>query len=240
MAYSKKRKVLKRKRSGKPYLKRRVPKKYKSYVKKEIARQIQNKTTQRLLDQVFYTNVIADTDVYTLMPAITQGDGQADRDGNKVRIRKATMRFAVASLTGIASSSQYVDVFIFKMKQGTTAPTAVQMAKFMENGNGSVQYSGLPVTRLRPINKDIFILKKKMTFLLAPPTTGANGSLRPAAMRTLDITDCFKKQWCYDDVATAPTNENLFMAVGATDPQTQSYQNYGKYSFCVDFEYEDA
>lgn len=239
MAYSKKRKIFKRKRIYKTSSKRRVPKKYKSYVKKEIARQIQNKRTQRLLDQVTYTNVIADTDVYTLMPSITQGTGQADREGNSLRIRKATLRIAAATLTSL-TSSQYVDIFIFKMKQGITPPTAAQMAKFMENGNGSVQYSGLPVTRLRPVNKDIFVLKKKITWLLAAPTTGASGSLRPAAMRSMDLTSCFKKQWSYDDVAAAPTNENVFIAVGATDVQNQSYQIYGEYSFCVDFEYEDA
>lgn len=217
----------------------RVPKKLKKYVNRVVARQIQNKTVQRVLDQTIYTNVIANTDVYSLMPSISQGTGQADREGNKIRLRKAYLRLTAATLTGIASS-QYVDIYIFKNKYGNAIPTAAEMAKFLENGNSSTSYAGLPVTRLRPVNPDIFTLKKKFTMLLASPTTGASGSLRPTGYRVADITSCFKKVWHYDDVAATPTDENLFITVGATDPQNQTFQNYGEYSFCVDYEYEDA
>jgi len=238
MAYKRKR-SFKKKRFYKRSATRKVPKKVRTYVKKVVARQIQNKTTQRAVDQISYTNVIANTDVYTLMPSISQGTGQADRDGNKIRLRKAYLRLSAAAATGL-TSSQYVDIYIFKNKYGTAAPSAPDMVKFLENGNATVSYNGLPVNRLRPINPDIFTLKKKMTLLLAAPTTGASGSLQPTAYRVADLTSCFKKIWHYDDVAVGPTDESLFMAVGATDPQNQTYQVYGEYSFCVDFEYEDA
>lgn len=234
--------TFKRKRSYKRQSSR-VSKKVKTYVKREVARQIQNKTTQRAVTEIPYTNILDSGQVYTLLPAIVQGDGQGDRTGTGVRIKKAVLRMSVAATPGLIIS-QYVDIYIFKMKSGIAPPSSGQMVKFLENGNGSLGYQGRVLDGLRPINADIFTKLMHKRRRLASNYAGQAGTPINNTAETFtivkDITGYFKKTWKYDDVANAPTNDNVFIGVGATNPQGQTTEVYGEYTFCVDFIYEDA
>jgi len=233
--------TFKRKRSYKR--KPRVSKKVKTYVKREVARQIQNKKTNRELSEVQYSTLLDSSLVYTLLPSISQGDGQGDRTGTGVRLKKAMLRMQCASTNGLVSS-HWVDVYIFKMKSGIAPPTASQMVKFLENGNTALGYQGRVLDGLRPVNSDIFTLKYKLRRQLASnyagnPGTPINNTPQCFTLKK-DITKYFHKIWKYDDVAIAPTNDNLFIGVCATDPQGQVLQIFGEFTLCVDFTYEDA
>lgn len=245
MAYKRKR-TYKRKRSYKRSYstkKRRVSYSTKRYVKREVSRAIQNKKIQRALDGITYSSLIDNSAVYTLMPSMTQGSGEADRNANKIRIKKAILRATFTSFAGTAAA-HYVDIYIFKNKNGITAPTLANMTRFLESANTATGYDGEPLDGLRPVNKYLFTPKMHVRRRLASTTSGTSGtaiaSLPPTFNMVKDITKYFKKDWVYDDNTNAVSNENVFIAVGGSNMGSQVIQNFGNYSFCVDFEYEDA
>lgn len=215
----------------------------KSYVKKTIARAIPNRRIQRTLAEVNADWIILDSDVHTLLPAIQQGDGQADREGTKVRIRKATLRLSYTSYADI-TAGHFVDLYIFKNKFSVSSPSVTAMERFLQSGNAAVQYTGLPLDGLRPVNEDLFTLKthirKRCAATNAYVAGTAIGSVPPMFNIVKDITKYLKKAWVYDDTLNYPTNDNLFICVGCSDMTGQQTNNYGEYTFCVDYEFESG
>lgn len=223
--------------------KARIAKKVKTYVKKQIASQIQNKKTQRALGEIPFYNLIDPSAVYTLMPSITQGTGDADRAGNAIRIKKAVLRLMASSYAGFVAPF-FVDMYVYKMKTGIVPPVLTQTVRFLESGNTATAYDGEPLDGLRPMNKFLFTEKLHIRKRMSSTTSGTAGtsisSTPPCFTMVKDITHMFKKRWIYDDNVNAPSNENVFISLGGSDMTGQVITPFGEYSFCVDFEYEDA
>jgi len=235
-----------RKKRSRKYKKpfKKVAKKVRTYVKREIGRQLPNKKVQRKLEEQQFTNLVDVAYVYTLMPSIQQGVGQADRNGNTIRLKKAILRMCVTADNGYPNNF-YCDMFIFTMKSGITPPTTGQLVRFLEDGNSAVGYQGRVLDGLRPLNRDLFTVKfrkRKVMGSLVVAGNGPNGGDMARATFTMqkDITSLFAKRWTYEDSANAPTNCNVFISIAGTDMAFQAVRIFGEFTFCVDFEFEDA
>lgn len=241
MAY-KKRKTYKKKRSYKRPSSR-VPKKVKSFVKKYVARQIEDKRVQSASSELVYSNTLTNVQVYSIIPNINQALTEDGRTGNVVRLKKAILRLSATAYDSNIHA-HYADLYIFKKQAGIVAPSAGEMNAFLDNGSTFVAYAGQPLAGLRPVNPFTFIKKLHKRTMLASVVSGTTGtsigSVKPTFTMVKDITSYYKKRLVFEDGAAAPNNDNLFIGIAATDMTGQIAANYGEFSYSVDFYYEDA
>ena len=212
------------------------------------------------------TNYLNDpaTQCIPLIPSITQGPGQGQRVGNRVRTKKAllTVTCKVDSLTTSSGyvPPVYIDIYIYKVRKSNSV-TAVPLDQFLQYGNASIGYdsSNDPAASFfsgnLSINKDQIILKKKKRILLFnQPMISTDFTVNPSAIsniqdvknaRTLnfDITKYLKKNMDYqDDVSNTP-EDNLYVSCVFTpnDYATAYAQNMviGSFSTLMQYMYED-
>ncbi len=245
--YKRSKRTYKRRRSTKKYSKRRtayVPKKVKRYVRRAIANQAENKRASHTTEEKAYTNLMDQAGVNTLLPSISQGTGQGNRIGNRLKLKRAMLRFSITSFAGSANA-HYADVYIYRLKSAVTAPNLAQLQTFLQNGNSTTWYDGDAIDGLRDVNSDTFTLFKHKRFVLSSLTSGtagvANGSIPPTRTWKQDITKYYKKTWIYEDATSVlPSNVGLYMSVAGTDMAGLYLGSYGEYNMCIEFEFEDS
>lgn len=228
-----------------------VSKKVKTYVRREIGRQAENKIQGFASDSVAIYTYISNTNFTLLNCILSQGVGQGDRIGNAVRLRKATLRLNIWMDPTAANSEvgKYIDVYIVKYRKGPVLPISVTDAThFLQSGNGAVQYDGSAMSGLRVVNSDLFKVKKRMRFqMINGYTTLNNYGLIGAASRTFNI-DCTKmmlKLQKYNDAyGASPTNDSAWLAIGASFTSSPggllAPQFVGYYSAYFEYQYEDS
>lgn len=239
-----KKRTYKRKRSYKRTSK--VSKKVRRYVRKEISRQVENKRSAFSATGVPIYTYITDAQVVTLLPFVSQGTGQGDRTGNSIKIKRASLRLHVYCRSDQPSSSvpKFVDIYIFKYRRTNNAPDAAAMARFLQLGNSATNYDGEPLDGLRPINDDLFkrCYHKRIKMVNSNDLTNQPGYGGINAYSTvISCTKWIKKIQKFDDNNAAPTNDNLFLAIGGifTD-LSNTVGTVGEYAFDYDYVYEDA
>lgn len=251
MRRTSKRKTYK-KRSYKPRPKM-AKKKYtvRSLVRREIKRMAEDKLIQTDLGPYNMYQYIDAATTYNLLPTISQGTGQANRIGNKIRVTKAVLRMALTIFNqSVTYGPTYVDVYIHKYRnwsalQGTLPPSS--MNDFLQVGNSSTSYSGVMTDWLRPVNSDQFqLVFKKRIYLYNPlnstSVSGSTSSINPSRTLVIPLTKHLKKLVMYDDTQNLPTNDQLWLSVGCTQMDGNSLPAatvMGKYQAIVDFRYED-
>lgn len=230
---------------------RRLPA-YKKLVKRLIRRSVETKHNQGVSVPLNIDQPITGSDAINLLPYVQQGTGEANRVGTRINPVSLTIKLALNCLDakGIASfpSPTYFDIYIFKLKSGTgTPPTDAIMFQFLQDDNTDTSYVGAITDGLRPVNDNLFTLKFKKRVCLSNQTNATNSVASQAAInpnRTLywNLTKCLKKQWIYDDDASLPINDNLWIAIGSTQTDGASFgtNNIGRYSIVTSFKYKDA
>lgn len=177
-----------------PYVKRRMPTKratvksrkiykkrvykrssttLKALVKKEISRNIENKSVST--DPVAYTfnavNTTCSPAVSLTFPAlsISQGTGDGTRIGNKINIKRAVinMNFTCSTQNASDTGPFYVMFYIGRLKQDPAAtPAAADLLKLLNDGSGSTGLTNSTLTMLRNINRDYFTISATRKFKL--------------------------------------------------------------------------
>lgn len=196
----------------------------KSTIKKIMNADIELKRQERATSYNNIFNVINDARIVSLMPVLSQGVGQGDRIGNVINLKKAILRINIKddSTSTIANNPLYFDMYIFKFKKNNvTPPTAADMAKFLQNGNGASAYDGNPFAGLRDLNNDLFTLKIHKRFNMIHTFTVNNpsgyGSMVSNKTVKYDISKYIKNVLHFDDNASiTPINDNLYVAIGCT------------------------
>lgn len=247
-----KNKTFKRKRFYKPRAKMAKKKSgLRRLVRREVARMAENKTTEVNLASIpVYQGITTSTAVYSLIPNISQGTTQATRIGNRIRIRKATLRMSITiNNLGATSAPTYVDLYIFKYKPqkgySSGALPSTAMDNFLQSGSTSIPYTGGISDYLRPVNKDLFDVKFKKRMCMFNPQNGttqvaSTASLNPNRFFTLDITKFYKKVLEYNDNTSVPTNDALWIALGSTQCDgTIFFVTIATYNCLVNLEFED-
>lgn len=251
MARRYKRKSYKRKSYKRKTYKRRrtsVPK-----VIRTVRRMFETKKNQDTTFSYVY-NDITDTSCHRLLPVISQGTGQANRVGNRISPVRFTAKIAItaANLNNVYANASptYFDIYIFKQRYANEyagSPLPVDIVQFLQIDNGSGPYTGLITDGLRNVNQDLFTLKyrRRITLSNVNQATGQNAfqaSVNPNRTLSINLTKFIKKMWSYDDTDSLVTNDNLWIAVGAsqTDGTDLGTSFAGQYSMVTDLWYKDA
>lgn len=226
----------------------------KRMIKREIARNVENKTIQRYENTSFtiyptgnagwVTNVIpiGTTEGYC---NITQGVGQGQRVGNKIKLKRLTIRgtmYPNAWNTTTNPNPQPLRVKVwFLYDKQTPAAIPDPRTNMFQNGSGSVGFSGDLVDMFAPVNTDRYKVFKTREFKLGYsqyagtasniPNQDAvqaysNNDFKRNCDFSFDCTRMMPKQVRYQDTLTTPTSRGIWMVVqcvsadGGVQPST--------------------
>jgi len=249
MAYKRKRTYKVRRYSKRRYAKKttRVSRRVKSYVKREIARQTENKIVATTSDLSSILNYITDGQFRYLNIPLSQGTGQGQRIGNAIRLKKAILRISMWCSNTVANYSipKYFDVYIVKLKMANDGVTTAESNVFLQLGSTSTSYSGDPIDGLRSVNSDVWTPCYHKRFLMINTTDVTNQqgyAGRTNVNLVINCTKWLKKLQRYNDTTSTPTNDNLYLAIGATfaDLSVRAQQVVGSYDSQFEYQYEDA
>jgi len=192
---------------------------------------------------------IDSVNAFNLIPAISQGTGQANRIGNKIMPIRFVVRLAIicANANNIVAgaSPTYFDIYIFKWKPANQAGAAPDMGQFLQNDNTANFYNGGVLDGLRVVNSDCFNLLYKKRILLSNITnsgaiSGVHQTTQPCKTLYINMSKHCKKTWLYNDTSNLVTNDNMYIAIGATQANGDQFENaIGSYQYYVDFQYKD-
>jgi len=258
MAYKRtyKRKSKKSSRYGKrrPLRTTKVSYKIKKYVKRELARNVENKLKDTEIGPKVVNNLITDSTVVNLLPQIQQGTTQSTRIGNKIKVKNFWLRLSItlAPIAGIIANPlpTYIDVYLFKTKYQNNwdgALSSTDMTEFLQNDSSAQSYSGAVLDGLRQLNTDLFkcCIHKRIT-LFNPNTSvatyGATSSINPNRCLYWNITKFVKKNWLFEDGVATCTNDNLYCVVASTqsDGTSTGSSTTATYYAMTQMTYEDA
>lgn len=231
-------------------------KRLKKVIKQVVRRAAETKSNQHTSATLNIFQPITQTEVFSLLPVISQGTGQANRIGNKINPIRFTVKLAVfcnnLSSYYVGPSSTYFDVYIFKWKEANQAggvPQNVDMTQFLQDDNTAQSYDGQFLDGLRPVNSDKFTLlaKRRITLNNVYNTTvgqmsGYYQSTAPQKTLYFNLTKHCKKTWTYNDTTTSVANDNIYIAIGTTqcDSTNLGANVIGYYQFISDLQYKDT
>lgn len=170
----------------------------------------------------FQQNNILDVSLGTVNN-IAQGVGQANRIGNKIRLKKLVLRGQISvnaeNLTAAASDACNVKMWIVSFKERPNDSNlpyaeAVTSSTFFQNGNSSLGMQGEPIDHFLAVNDDQVRLYKtrmyKIGTSLAPGSAGNNDYMLTRSFR-IDLLPYMNKRLVYQDTSSQPRNKKLFV-----------------------------
>lgn len=272
MKYVKKRTVVKKtvKRPGgrKAYAKPSVST-VKAIVKKEIARNVENKTKQAFnYGYNLYPSNSANfpLNVIELGPSanltISQGTGQGDRIGNTIKTKRLTWKGTIVPTPYDATVNPnprptQVKIWIFYDRSDPTAVPQVG-SNFYQDGNVSKGFQNDLVDLWAPVNTDKYRLLTSKTFKLgyssyygtaaSPANAGAyqyynNNDFKLNCNFSFDLTKYYPQMVKFSDAPTTPSTRGLFALfhyVNADGTAITSTFRQVDVQWMQSYEYEDA
>lgn len=203
-----------------------------------LIRKVIHKTSETKLSSqemvVGFGNSLQSTvlNVRTLSPSsaympIQQGPSQDERIGNKIQTKKVMLRYVLHSLpynaaTNTANCPQDVVMWIGRLKRSIFSPTSTDFSNFFQYGSASVPPLGDLSDLNAVINKDYFTIDKKIihkigyadysgTSVNVAAHSYTNNDYKFNVVRSLDITNCFAKNYTFNDVDNDPQNSRTYI-----------------------------
>ncbi|UYD39120.1 MAG: capsid protein [Wigfec virus K19_555] len=267
--YSRKgsRKGKKRTYKRKSYAKKVSP--MKKLIRKEISRNVENKTVQifnfdRTLGDVTEPNFDS-SNVFALGPdpssiLINQGTGQGGRIGNRIRTKKLTLKGVFTPTFYHATyntqpTPQQIKIFIFYDKTDPNAlPAPVNSADFFQNGNSARSFAGDVTDMMMPVNEDRYRVLTTRTYKLGYAAyTGSPGAAQPAGYFSnndfklncnfsIDLTKYYPKDVRFPDNSALPTTRGLYCMVVCSPANGlgSAAQRPVTMQYVQDYHFEDA
>jgi len=230
-----------------PVRRARVSTGLKSYVNRVISRNEEVKT------QSFNANLVAllpyaagtllTLDFNSVMGLVTQGTGEGQRIGNKIKPKSVTIKgFLNVDPFGAAIQPVMMKMFIGKLKQ-STATTQGSYAALYQNGNGQLPPQNNLFDCMRKINTDIFTIYHTRNFKIggsAAPQPNNDFSL--SKMFSVNVTKHLNSL-IYNDATVNPTNKGLyvwFVCVPSDGTTSAIVQASFDLSYDMELQYTDA
>lgn len=266
-----KHRAIKRAVAGKRYNKRhlnmRVSDAVKTYVKRTIHSQIENKCVQINPGQLAFGNVLESPDfnAYPLAPlnsfwTIAQGVGQGNRVGNIIKVRKVMLNYILRPapydvLTNPNTQPSEVRLMLGYVKNSPAfLPLNTDIAQLFNVGSTSQAPVGTLKDLISPYNNDYWTIKKSWTHKLGfannSGTGGspgvqyhANNDFKYNAMARIDVTRYMPKTCVFNDAVGTTNTKNLFFMYYAVAAGGGTYGATTLPVFIdywIDFHYEDA
>ena len=239
----------------------------KSIVKKEIARQAENKEVCAADNYVeIYqsgTNTITGNTVYTLTPIIAQSTGENGRVGNSVKLKKLILRGYMSvypqNTLNVLVNSQIpeqvgqwnVRLFIGRMKNSINAPTTADFQQLLRVGGSTYPFdSALMLSLCRTVNTELFtVYYDKIHKIGMQNGTNTqvslgihNNDFKLAKFLKIDCTKFMRKNLIFNDNNNLPTNASLFLWAGLVDSLGSGYLSNDalvNFTHDLEFSYED-
>lgn len=260
-------KKLQKRRAGFRRRRTYVPKNIKQYVKKSLHAQIENKMVQHF-GQFRVGNTLYDPNLHTqsLTPSagsyqILNGTGQANKIGNRIRVRKAVLRYIINPLPYDLVFNQSprpmeIQIMLGHLKGSTrTQPNSVSLLYLYQDGNTSAPSDGTLTDLIRPVNNDLFVIKRRIVHkvgMSAYDGTGAqigaqyhqNNDFPYNVRRAIDVTKYMPKVMVWNEAdVNNPTSKGLYMwmeAVRADNTLAPATESPLLFEYWLDLTYEDA
>lgn len=201
----------------------RVPAGVKEYVKQAVhAGREMKVASPRQYGDVAPFNLSESMVFRDLMPVIANGSLVSNRIGNKIRPKKAYLHLQLSQRPQTAATDWgpvYVDIYIVKTRNDNLPPDPTT---FLDNGALAQAYDSNVSfnSGLLDVNTDINQLKfRKRVLLMNSTNTGfltTNGSTTQSFSMSIDCTKYLKSTLMFDDIATTPTNDNLYLGLACT------------------------
>lgn len=198
-------------------------KKVRSIVKREIARNVENKTTGSVnIQQNLLTTLGTVPTYFTWAPqgaanifSLSQGPGQSQRIGNIIKLKRWIVKGTFLADTSPTTLFPYQGVVnLYLLRRYDYQPVTTTLDGFYQDGNITYSPQGQAMERLFPINTDVYKVywHRKFKLGFADGTSGnANNDFKLTPSFGLDICKyvCKNKVIKYDDAATDPTDQLL-------------------------------
>ena len=253
----------------KSYAPKRKMSSVKKLVRREIARNVEDKnsqlfvTTNRLYipgNASFPTNNIFPVCVEPTAIVIPQGTGQGQRIGNKIKIKKfhfkGTLCPGVYDATfNVQPVPMQLKMWIFYDKKNPTeVPNPTVSNDFFQNGSSSSGFSNDLIDMWRPVNSDRYRVLASRVFKLGAASntgTGSSATLQYTANNdfkyncnfSFDLAKYMPKIVQFEDTSTVPSSRGLycmFQYVSATGSIIGTTQYCVESQWMLDCVYEDA
>jgi len=238
----------------------------KSYVKKQIHSNIENKCIQVQQSYGFGTYLESqDFNAFPMAPqtgywGIAQGVGQGSRIANSIKLRKVTLSYVIRPLPYDVNTNPNpvpieVQLLLGYVKNTPSyVPIGGDVAQLFQSGNTTQA----PFSNLRdiiaPINTDYWTIKKRITHKIGYAETAGTGSIaanqynsnndfKMNVKKVIDITSMLPSTVKFNDATIGSTTRNLyfmFYAVSATGSTVGANFLMAHIDYWIDFHYEDA
>jgi len=236
------------------------------YVRKAVARNIENKTVTEK-NEISFASYFANVDlkVQKISPnsawttPINQGVGQGERVGNTIKTRKLLLKYVLYPMPYQATINdqnvpQEVIIWIGYLKNNRLkTPDVGDYNQFFQNGNGTTApFSNLWDVTL-PVNLDLFhickTIRHKVGNAIVSDFNGikqysyyANNDFKLNCSRTIDCTGYINKTLKFDDQNTTP-DTGLYMWMTAVNADgtlgNVNVASVGMF-YTLRYDYEDA
>lgn len=198
---------------------------------RRVARSVITKTSEgkqvTTLNDIYFNSAISAVgEFYSLIPAISQGDGDYQRDGNKIKMKYLTLKGSLSyEVAALATNNLpiYVDLFVLSDKIQKSQNASPHDYKILNASGTPVAYNGTGPYSHLPVNTDEFQLvkriRKKLALNWAPGNTSTTITDPTTTLRAffkLKIPVHGKIADYESASAVLPQNCNYWLAAGFT------------------------
>lgn len=254
------------KKAKRGYKSKNVSTAVKTYVKRALGKEIENKSVQ-INGGLNFGNVLESTDMnaYPMCPlngfwSIPQGVGAGSRIGNQIKTRRATLSYVLRPIGYDVTINPFPRCTEVQLMLGYVKntpcfqPAGVDIQQLFQGGSSVVPPVGSLRDIIATINTDYWVIKKRWThkvgFSIIDGTGSAptnqyysNNDFKLNTVKKIDITKFVPATYQFNDSGVSPTSRNLFLmfqAVSATGEVMTATTLPCNIEFWVDYHYQDA
>lgn len=249
MAAFKKRSTRRKPATKKAFVKKAVTKaktqRLTKFIKRVVARteEVKHGSDTNIIGLSAYTNttnlpnmIIPVTPYAVSGISISQGTGQTDRIGNKIRTKSSWLRGCIYprvynATTNPQPQPQEVRVWFFSAKNTNNQLTT--LPNFLQNGNSSGAPVGTILDMTRMVNSDVYIYRGHRTFKVGFSNYGGTGAqlgsqtfnnndFKYNVKFNINLTKMMPKVIQYNDSDDTPFSRSVFMYWETVDADGQS------------------
>ena len=243
---------LRKKKASKAAVKKpKISNAIKSYVRKSIHRNVENKMITTYASN---NSVTGPQFILPLTPLISQGTGESGRIGNKITLLSANLSFVLNLTPYNLTTNPYASPVMFRwmlITQVNSNGSVLSLSNFFQVNNSSVSIQGNHLDLLLKVNEELFKVHKQGQFRLG---ASSNSTTFPASssvameaskfsiQKRIYFNKYLHKKIEYDDTTVTPTNTNLWFLlfpVYANGSTNSAYVN-ANISYVYTHTYEDA
>lgn len=195
-------------------------------IARQLDRRVETKVQMYTGDQYFNSSISSVSELYSVLPSISQGYQEQNRISNRIRLKFLKMKGMLSYETAIGTTNNlpiYATIFVFKDKIQKSSNLPANSANILSNAGVGTTFDGTITTSLLPFNSSEFVLIKRKTVRLsynwAPgnSSTGMVDPTRPLQRMVSIKIPVYNKILDYEsNSANLPMSDNYRFAIGFT------------------------